>query len=168
MALPKLLDRAIENAGLKIHRREEDGAIPWRPYDHASATIIEQLLHNLLENIKWHASPRGAEAQAWVSRGTWGGREEDLIILQNKPHSRIGESVTRNLYKFPQKVSPTATSERSARLGAFLSGRLARSLNGDIYGVVLPNGHLRTTVAIPTRTADRASWLQAPDLRQSA
>lgn len=168
VTLPALLDRAIEAAGVKINRREEDGAIPWRPYDYASATILEQLLHNLLENIKWHASPSGAEAQAWVSRGTWGGREEDLIILQNKPNSRIGESVTRNLYKFPKEVAPTTATPRSARLGAFLSGRLARSLNGDVYGVVLPNGHLRTTVAIPTLTGDRASWLQTPNLEQHA
>jgi GAF domain-containing protein len=154
--LPELLDEAIEAARLKIHRREDDRAIAWRPYDHATATIVAQLLHNLLDNIKWHADPAGAEAEAWVSRGTWGGREEDLIILQNKPGMRIGEAVTRNLYKFPQQK--TGRTGKSSRLGAFLSGRLARSLNGDIYGVVLPNGHLRTTVAIPSSAQHRGLW----------
>jgi hypothetical protein len=160
LTLSQLLDQAVAEVRLNIIRREKDGAVPWKPYDPASAMIVRQLLHNLLENIKWHACPGSAEAQAWLSRGTWGGREEDLIILQNKPNIRIGESVTRNLYKFPQEASPGASANKRVRLGAFLAGRLARSLNGDIYGVVLPNGHLRTTVVIPTRPADRDSWLQ--------
>jgi hypothetical protein len=135
--------------------------LDWEPYDTVTTAIVRQILHNILENIKQHAAVRDARAKVRITRGTWGGREEDLVIFQNRPNQRIDENITRNLYRVPRQVSLADEAGAAPRIGAFLAGRLARSLNGELSATVTGRGELRTTLAIPTHDTNRATWLLA-------
>jgi GAF domain-containing protein len=157
--LPDLLEATIQTIKAEINFEGSPEELDWEPYDATTTTIVTQILHNILTNITQHASVRDARASVRIRRGTWGGREEDIVVFQNLPNKRIDENATRNLYRVPRQVSLGVGSIGAPRIGAFLAGRLARSLNGELSATVTSRGELRSTLVIPTLARDRASWL---------
>jgi hypothetical protein len=157
--LPELLEATIQTAKVQIDVEDSHQELTWQPYDSTTTTIVAQILHNILTNITQHASVNDARASVRISRDVWGGREEDIVAFQNLPNKRIDENATRNLYRVPRQVSLGVEPTGAPRIGAFLAGRLARSLNGELSATVTSRGELLSTLVIPTHASDRASWL---------
>jgi hypothetical protein len=147
--MPALVEasiRAIELRFCEITLEECD----WAAYQSQHASVAAHILENIFHNVKRHGSVERPAVSVRVAQARWDGRKDDLVIVDNFTKVPMGQVRARQLYRaLDARQQSPETTVTIPRLGAYLAGKLARSLHGDVHGVLLGDLRLRSIVAIP-------------------